>query len=133
MLFASFPNLIERQIMNYYEEIHSEETRGFLVTTSIRPEDIHPRDLFDYSQEEIEDLCEKIDRDYYSWFCVRVEVRKRGVILGTDYLGGCLYENPKDFIQDAYYEDMVNNAIEDAKNNLKNINQECLIEQPLLV
>jgi hypothetical protein len=119
--------------MRHYEEIHSEETRGFLVTTSITYEDCHPKDSFDYSEEEMQDLCEKIDNGYYSWFCVRVEVRKRGVILGSDYLGCCLYENPRDFINDEYYEDMVNNAIEEAKNTLKGLNQEWLIEQPLLV
>jgi len=119
--------------MRQYEDIHSEEINGFHVTTSINYEDIHPRDMFDYSEDEMRDLCEKIDNGYYSWFCVRVEVRKRGVILGSDYLGGCLYENPRDFINDAYYEDMVNNALTDAKETLKALNSEYLIEQPLIV
>ena len=101
--------------MRQYETIHTEDTRGFHVVFSVTPEDTHPRDCFDYEKDEMVDLCDKIDRGVYSWFVARVEVYQQGVLLGSDYLGGCLYESPMDFVRHSdYYEDMVTNAINEA-------------------
>ena len=58
----------------------------------------------------------------YAWFDARVEVYQQGVLLGSDFLGGCLYDSPMHFVRESeYYEDMVNNAIQDAKNSLEKI------------
>jgi len=43
-------------------------------------------------------------------------------LLGTDYLGGCLYESPMHFVKESrYYEDMITEAITDAENNLEKL------------
>jgi hypothetical protein len=112
----------------YQEQLHQEEVNGFVVTTYILEEHTHPRDLFDYEEEEIQELCRKIDNGCYQWFAVRVEASKRGIILGRAYLGGCLYDNAIDFIKDDYYEDLVHESIKEAKQTLKELNQEWLIE-----
>lgn len=104
--------------MKHYETIKTEDTQGFHIVCSVAYEDMHPRDSFDYSEAELNELCDKIDRGLYQWFMVRVEVYKHGILLGTDYLGGCLYENYKDFLDDGYYEDMVHQAILEAQANL---------------
>jgi len=106
--------------MSYYETIHTEEIQGFNIVFSITYEDSHPKDCFDYEEEEMRELCDKIDRGVYSWFMARVQAYKNGVLLGTDYLGGCLYDSPMQFVTNAdYYSDMVNNAINEAKNTLE--------------
>jgi hypothetical protein len=108
--------------MRHYEIIHTEDTRGFHVIFSVTPEDCHPRDCFDYTEEELADLCDKINRGVYAWFAARVEVYQQGVLLGSDFLGGCLYDSPMQFVRESeYYEDMVNNAIQDAKSSLEKI------------
>ena len=108
--------------MTHYETIHTEDTRGFHVIFSVSPEFSHPRDCFDLTDEELVDLCDKIDRGLYAWFDARVEVYQQGILLGSDFLGGCLYETPMHFVKESeYYDDMVNNAIQDAKHSLEKI------------
>jgi hypothetical protein len=108
--------------MRHYETIHTEDTRGFHVIFSVTLEDFHPRDCFDYTEEEMKDLCDKIDRGVYSWFCARVEVYQQGILLASDYLGGCLYDTPMQFVKESeYYDDMVNNAIAEAKQNIEKL------------
>lgn len=108
----------------HYETIHTEDTRGFHVVFSIGYEDTHPRDLFDDSVHDLDDICRKIDDGYYTWFIARVEAYKQGILLATDYLGGNLYENPKDFINDGYFEDMVDTVVTEAQKTLDKLFQE---------
>ena len=107
--------------MRYFETIKTEDTQGFHIVCSVGHEDTHPRDSFDDSCHDIDDICRKIDSGEYVWFMARVEAYKEGILLGTDYLGGCLYNSYKEFTEDAYYEDMVNTAIADAKANLEKL------------
>ena len=106
--------------MTYWETINEAEHNGFLIVTSITPEDMHPRDSFDDTPEELAEMCRKIDQGLLSWFVVRVQAFKHGVLLGTDYLGGNLYENPADFITEGgYYADMVHTATSEAENTIE--------------
>jgi hypothetical protein len=107
--------------MTYYEKINTEKVKGFEIVFSIAYEDSHPKDCFDYEEDEMRELCDKIDRGVYSWFIARVEAYKNVVLLGTDYLGGCLYENPMHFIKESggYYGDMVKSVINEAENTIE--------------
>ena len=107
--------------MKHYETIKTEETRGFHVVCSVAYEDTHPRDLFDDSCHDIAEICRKIDNGTYTWFVARVEAYKAGILLATDYLGANLYENPKDFINDCYFEDMVDNVVNEATATLEKL------------
>ena len=108
--------------MRNYETIHTEDTRGFHIVFSVTPEDSHPRDCFDLTEEELKDLCDKIDRGLYAWFDARIDVYQQGILLGSDFLGGCLYETPMHFVKESeYYDDMINNAIADANHSLEKI------------
>jgi hypothetical protein len=107
--------------MKHYETIKTEDIQGFHVVCSVAYEDIHPRDCFDDSVNDINDICDKIDQGIYQWFMVRVEAYKQGILIGTDYLGGNLYESYDEFLNDAYYLDMVDNAISEAKSNLEKL------------
>ena len=107
--------------MKHYETIKTEETQGFHIVCSVAYEDSHPRDYFDDTEYQIEDICQKIDSGALVWFVARVEAFKNGILLGTDYLGACLYDNYQDFLNDGYYEDMVSQAITEANANLKKL------------
>jgi hypothetical protein len=98
-----------------YEQVNTEDIDGFRVVLSFAPEDMHPRDLFDDAIEDLEDICDKIDKGLLLWFVARVEAYKHDVLLGSDYLGGCLYESVRDFIEGGYYIDMVSNVTSEAK------------------
>ena len=105
--------------MTHYETIHTEDVNGFHIVFSAAYEDMHPRDCFDDTVDEIDEICRKIDNGTYVWFIARVEAYKHGIMLGTSYLGGNLYDSFKDFINDEYYEDLMCQAIDEAKGNLE--------------
>lgn len=107
--------------MKHYQTIKTEDTQGFHIVCSVAYEDTHPSDLFDDSCHDINDICQKIDDGFYQWFIVRVEAYKNGILLGSDYLGGCLYESYEDFLEDGYYGDMVDQAITEAKTNINKL------------
>jgi hypothetical protein len=108
--------------MRNYETIHTEDTQGFHIVVSVTPEDFHPSDCFDYEEHEMREICRKIDAGLHAWFAVRVEAYKGGVFLGCDYLGGCLYDTPMQFVKESgYYSDMVDNAVQDAKHTLEKL------------
>ena len=101
----------------HYETIKTEDTQGFHIVFSAAPEDTPPRDCFE--GHDIEDICRKIENGTYVWFVARVEAYRHGVLLASEYLGGCLYESFADFMQEgSYYEDMVHNVITAAKSTL---------------
>ena len=103
--------------MKHYQTIKTEDTQGFHIVCSVAYEDIHPRELFD----DDDDICRKIDNGFYQWFIVRVEAYKHGILLGSDYLGGCLYQSYEEFLEDGCYGDMVDQAIIEAKANINKL------------
>ena len=105
--------------MRHYETIHTEDVNGFHIMCSVTHEDLHPSDLFDDTVDDINEICRKIDNGTYTWFIARVEAYKHGILLGTSYIGGNLYEDVKEFISDGYYEDMMHEAMNEAKKNLE--------------
>ena len=117
--------------MSYWETVHSETREGFDIELAFTPEDIHPDDLFDWEAcGNREETLEKIDAGLLLWFTARVRVSvdrpdgKASVVIGEDYLGGCLYESARDFMASGYYEDMVQAALDNARDfidSLKNL------------
>lgn len=117
--------------MTYWETVHSETREGFDIELAFTSEDTHPDDLFDWEAcGDREETLRKIDAGLLLWFTARVRVSvarpdgKGSVVLGEDYLGGCLYESASDFMASGYYDDMVSMAIENARDfidSLKNV------------
>jgi hypothetical protein len=104
--------------MQQYTTHHKETIDGFDIVFSTTYEHTHPRDHF--MPEDASQICEDIDNGKYEWFVARVQAFKKGIELGTDYLGGCLYESPMQFVKDNdYYSDMVQSAIKEAKANIQ--------------
>ena len=106
--------------MQYWENIWSFKTDRFAVTCDVTPEDMHPRETFEF-QEDIDAVLDgRVD-----WFMARVRVTLDGREIGTDYLGGCAYIRATDFVEgqnrDGYFRDMVRTALSEARQTLANM------------
>ena len=101
-----------------YENIHTETADGFDIVFSVAPEIDAPDWDFE-SEEDRQDLLNRIERGDLAWFIARVQAYKNGILLGTDYLGGCCYDSPAQFVEASdYYGEMVENVIEEARQNI---------------
>jgi len=101
-----------------YETIHTETAAGFDIVFSVTPETFAPDWDFE-SEDDRRDTLNRIDRGDLAYFVARVQAFKKGVLLGEDYLGGCCYDSPMQFVNASdYYSDMVENAVEQARAKL---------------
>lgn len=106
-----------------YEIVNIEEKDGFTLTLSFTPE--HDLPFWDFeTEEEREELFRKIDNGSLLWFIAKLECFKEGVFLSNSYLCGCCYESIESFLTDGYYSNMVNTVIEEAKQKIKELNDE---------
>ena len=86
-------------------------------------EDSHPRDLFDTSIDpdtgrpyfDIEQMCQDIDDDKLDWFVLRARVFYENIELGRSIVGGFLYEDAREVLQDGTAEDLMWEAMQEAK------------------
>jgi hypothetical protein len=86
-------------------------------------EDSHPRDLFDTSIDpdtgrpyfDIEQMCQDIDDDKLDWFMLRARVFYENIELGRSIVGGFLYEDAREVLQDGTAEDLMWEAMQEAK------------------
>jgi hypothetical protein len=100
----------------YYDEIASFERDGFFIIVDKTYEDLNPRDSFD--TDDIEEIIKDIDRGHLEWFMLRVRVLVEGLELGSAYLGGCLYEDPREILTDGTAEDFIAEAMVEAKSQV---------------
>jgi len=97
----------------YYDTIAEFERDGFTVIVDKTYEDLHPSDLFE--DDDMDEILRKIDNGTYEWFMLRVRVLVEGLELGSSYLGGCLYEDPREVLSDGTAEDCIYEAMKEAK------------------
>lgn len=99
-----------------WELIETHTQDGFTIKTYVAPEEMNPADQFD------EEVVQGIRDGIYTWFTVKVEASKNGIVLADEYLGGCCYESETDFLDiDGYWADMCETALHDAKQTLKDL------------
>jgi hypothetical protein len=101
--------------MRYYDELARYEREGFEIIVDKSYEDLNPRDCFDDTVTDIDEIIKDIDRGHLEWFMLRVRALVDGHELGSAYLGGMLYEDPTECLTDGSAEDMIYEAIEEAK------------------
>jgi len=102
-----------------WENIWQFHTANFRIDYDVTEED----DL-DLSWDEDGSARAGLESGKYVAFQARVAVWYDGDIIGSDYLGGCIYEKPEDFIDHrgskkqygSYFSDMVSSAIKEARN-----------------
>jgi hypothetical protein len=102
--------------MQYYDELAQYERDGFTVIVDKTYEDLNPRDSFD--TDDIDEIIKDIDRGHLEWFMLRVRVLVDGLELGSAYLGGCLYEDPREILTDGTAEDFIAEAMKEAKSKV---------------
>ena len=100
----------------YYDELARYERDGFDIIVEKTYEDIDPRGQFD--TDDIEEIIKDIDRGHIEWFMLRVRVLVEGLELSSEYLGGCLYEDPREILTDGTAEDIIDTAMTDAKKQV---------------
>lgn len=123
--------------MNAYSEpVWSKETANFKVILDVTDEDF-PVDVGDDGE-----TAAAVDSGELCHFVARVRVihKRTGTELGTDYLGGCIYDSPEAFVDHreaarstrelrakeserniccgSYFGDMVREAIREARTKL---------------
>ena len=104
--------------MRYYDTIAEFEREGYDIIVDKSWEDLSPRDLFDDCVTDIDQLCKDIDSGRLDWFFLRVRVLVEGLELSATHVGGCLYENPKDVLTDGLAEDLISEALAEAKTQV---------------
>ena len=102
----------------YYDELAQYERNGFTIIVDKTYEDLNPRDSFDDSCHNVDEICKDIDNGNLEWFMLRVRVLVEGLELGSAYLGGCLYEDPKEILTDGTAEDFIAEAMTEAKSKV---------------
>jgi hypothetical protein len=100
----------------YYDTIAEFERDGFTVIVDKTYEDFNPRDHFE--DDNMDEIIRKIDNGTYEWFMLRVRVLVEGLELGSAYLGGCLYEDPREVLTDGIAEDFIAEAMKEAKSQV---------------
>jgi hypothetical protein len=105
-------------MMQFYEELATYERDGLTVIIDKTHEDMHPRDSFDDSCHDIDEICKDIDRGHLVWFMLRVRVLVEGFELSCEHLSGCLYEDPREILTDGTAEDFINMALDHAKSQV---------------
>ena len=104
--------------MRYYDTLAEFERDGYDIIVDKTYEDLNPRDCFDESCTDINEIIKDIDRGHLEWFMLRVRVLVEGLELGSAYLGGCLYEDPKEILTDGTAEDFIAEAMVEAKSKV---------------
>lgn len=99
--------------------VHEEEYKGLVIKLFLLPEYDDPD--WDITEDELQELNEKIRNGDLLWFCAKVEASIDGHILGTDYLGGCCYESVEDFIDGGNYIDMREYVFEESCKAIENL------------
>jgi hypothetical protein len=115
----------------HYDTLLETEREGFTVIVDKTWEDLNPADMFDDGIDpdtglpyyDIEQMCRDIDSGKLDWFMLRVRVLYDGVELGTDYVGGFLYEDAREVLEDGVVEDMIWTALKEAKQNAQSLYQ----------
>ena len=109
--------------MRHFDELARMEREGFEIIVDKTWEDMHPGDCFDDSVTDINKLCEQIDTGYYDWFMLRVRVLVDGHELASEYLGGCCYGDARDVLTDGTAEDIIWQAVQEAKQRAGSLSQ----------
>jgi hypothetical protein len=105
--------------MRYYDTLAEYERDGYtIIVDKSYEDDITPRDTFDDSCHDIEEICKDIDRGHLDWFMLRVRVLVEGLELASEHLGGCLYEDAREILTDGTAEDIIDQAMTDAKKQV---------------
>ena len=104
--------------MRHYEELATYEREGFEIIVDKTWEDISVADCFDDTQFDIAEINHNIEHGNLDWFMLRVRVLVEGLELDSEYLGGCLYEDAREVLTDGTAEDLIEQSLANAKQQV---------------
>jgi hypothetical protein len=104
--------------MRHYDELAYYEREGFDVIVDKSYEDMAPKDCFDDTQFDIAEINHNIEHGHLDWFMLRVRVMVENIELSSQYLGACLYENASEVLTDGTAEDLIDQAMVEAKRDV---------------
>jgi hypothetical protein len=107
--------------MRHYDELLREQRGPFTVVVDKTWEDLSPRDMFE--EDDVDEICRKIDNCTYDWFMLRTRVFFMDVELAANYLGGCLYEDAREVLTDGIAEDQIYATLLESKQPFVELKQ----------
>jgi hypothetical protein len=107
--------------MRHYDELLREQRGPFTIVVDKTWEDLSPRDMFE--EDDVEEICRKIDNCTYDWFMLRTRVFFMDVELAANYLGGCLYEDAREVLTDGIAEDQIYATLLESKQPFVELKQ----------
>ena len=102
----------------HFDEIDSFERDGFTVIVDKTYEDIDPWDQFSECFDDKKQLYADIESGKYDWFMLRVRLMVDEYEITSEWLGGCLYENPREVLTDGTVDDLIATAMITAKREV---------------
>jgi hypothetical protein len=107
--------------MRYYTTVKEFKVDQFDVIVDWTYEDCSVRDCFDETEEEFREMERRLDNEIDTHYIARVRAMYDGVEMGVDHLGSCYARDcsPEDDINagiGGYLEDMVDQAVDEARN-----------------
>jgi len=104
--------------MRYYDHLATYERDGFTVIVDKSYEDLNPRDSFDDTCIDVDEIIKDIEYGNLDWFMLRVRVMVDSLEMGSHYLGGCLYKDAREVLTDGTAEDCIYEALHEAKSQV---------------
>ncbi len=101
--------------MRYWDELLREDRGDLEVVVDKSWEDIPVRDCFDDTCFDIKDMEDKVNSGELDWFMLRARVFVEGLEVGSSIVGGFMYEDARETLKDGTAEDLIYQAIEEAK------------------
>jgi len=102
----------------HYDELACYEREGFDIIVDKSYEDMAPKDCFDDTQFDIAEINHNIEHGHLDWFMLRVRVMVENIELSSEYLGACLYEDASEVLTDGTAEDLIDQALVEAKKDV---------------
>jgi hypothetical protein len=101
--------------MRYWDELLREERGDLEIVVDKSWEDCSIRDLFDDAAFDIKEIEDDVNSGRLDWFMLRARVFVEGLEVGSSIVGGFLYKDARDVLKDGSAEDLIYQAIEEAK------------------
>ena len=109
--------------MNNEELLCEKEYKPFKVFIYTQPEDIDVAEMFDKTEDDINELRTDINKGNKIWVMARAVAYCKGVELGFASMGGLLYDSyeslKKDILNDEH--DIIHEALKEARGSLKTL------------
>ena len=109
--------------MNNEELLCEKEYKPFKVFIYTQPEDIDVAEMFDKTEDDIDELRADINKGNKIWVMARAVAYCKGVELGFASMGGLLYDSYEDLKKDILNDEhnIIHEALKEARGSLKTL------------